>query len=77
MPTPKVKFKARLSAKLAGVPLRFMLAPDKDNTKAANWNIDFPTDGKSGASDVKWKDVPAAIKHKDKADRKDLLHLRA
>ena len=73
----KVKFKARLSAKLAGVPLRFMLAPDKDNTKAANWNIDFPTDGKSGATDVKWKDVPAAIKHKDKADRKDLLHLRA
>lgn len=72
----KVKFKARLHAKLAGVPLRFMLAPDKDNTKAANWNIDFPSDGKSGTTDVKWKDVPEALKHLDKTNRQRLLHLK-
>lgn len=71
----KITVSARLSEKLAGVPLRFMLAPDKDNGKAANWNIDFPADGKSGGTDVKWKDLPAGLKHVDKADRKDLLHL--
>lgn len=73
----KIKIVAKLGAKFAGVPLYFMLAPDKDNTKAANWNIDFPNDGKSGASPVKWKDVPAAMKHKDRSDRKDYLHLTA
>lgn len=77
----KVKFKATVAPAVAGVPLRFMLAPDKDNQKTANWGIDFPADGKNGGNpvssgaDVKWKDVPAAIKHLDKADRKDLLHL--
>jgi hypothetical protein len=71
----KITISARLSEKLSGIPVRFMLAPDKDNRKSANWNIDFPSDGKSGGTDVKWKDVPAALKHKHKADRKDLLHL--
>ncbi len=73
----KISFKAKLSAPLAGVPLRFMLAPDKDNGKTANWGIDFPTDGKSNGTDVKWKDTPAALKHLDKADRQDLFHLKA
>jgi len=71
----KITLSAKLSEKFAGVPIRFMLAPDKDNGKKANWNIDFPSNGKSGANDVKWKDIPAALKHVDKADRKDLVHL--
>jgi hypothetical protein len=71
----KITLSAKLGEKLAGVPIRFMLAPDKDNGKTANWNIDFPSDGKSGATDVKWKDLTAALKHLDKADRKDLVHL--
>src|SRR5262249_43293252 len=71
----KITLSAKLGEKFAGVPIRFMLAPDKDNGKTANWNIDFPSDGKSGATDVKWKDLTAALKHLDKADRKNLMHL--
>ena len=45
-----------------------MLAPDKDNKKTANWGIDMP-------AAWTWSAVTKDVKHKDKADRKDLLHL--
>jgi hypothetical protein len=47
-----------------------MLAPDKDNLKAANWGVDLP-------GTWKWKDVSSSVKHKDKADRNNLLHSSA
>ncbi len=71
----KITVGVRLSKKIEGVPIRFMLAPDKDNTKKANWNIDFPADAKSSGNPVKWKDVPAALKHSDRRNRRDFLHL--
>lgn len=71
----KVKISVKLSTELRNIPIRVMLAPDKDNRKAANWNIDFPSDGKNGTADVKWKDVPAALKQIDRSSRKGLMHL--
>lgn len=66
----KIKLKGALTEKIAGVTVHFMLAPDKDNMKTANWGVDLP-------STWKWKDVDAAVKHTDKTDRKKLLHLSA
>lgn len=76
----KITIGAQLSEKLAGVTLHFMLAPDKDNLKKANWGFDFP-------STWKWKDIPAnktfdnqsdeGLKHEDKTDRKNVIHLSA
>src|SRR3569623_1476836 len=53
--------------------------------KTANWRIDFPSDGRhfdvnangtlTEVQKIKWKDVPVALKHKDRPDRKKLLHL--
>jgi hypothetical protein len=71
----KIELSAKLSEKFAGVPIRFMLAPDKSNGKTANWNIDFPSDATNGGNAFKWKDVKADFKHLDKADRKNLVHL--
>jgi hypothetical protein len=66
----KVTISAKLSEKFKDVTLHFMLAPDKDNMKTANWGIDLP-------GTWKWKDIGAALKHKDRSDRKNLLHLSA
>lgn len=76
----KITIGAQLSEKLKDVVIHLMLAPDKDNMKAANWGIDLPnTAAVTGGATLtwKWKDIDAAVKHKDKADRKDLLHLSA
>lgn len=66
----KVKIKVTLSEKLKDINVRFMLAPGKDNLKAPNWGVDLP-------GTWKWKDITAAVKHKDKADRKKVLHQAA
>jgi hypothetical protein len=66
----KVTIGAKLSQKFKDVSIHFMLAPDKSNMKKANWGVDLP-------STWKWKDVPEALKHKDKSDRKDVIHLSA
>jgi hypothetical protein len=66
----KVTIGAKLNPKLKDVTIHFMLAPDKDNLKQANWGVDIP-------DTWKWKDIEAAVKHKDKDDRKKLLHLAA
>ena len=66
----KIKLKGALTEKIAGITVHFMLAPDKDNQKKKNWGVDLP-------ATWKWKDVDAAVKHTDKADRKKLLHLSA
>jgi len=83
----KIHLSARLSEKIEGVPIYFMLAPDKDNRKAANWGIDFPSTGRhltvnpdgtvTPGATIRWKDVDAGLKRKDRADRKRLLHLGA
>ncbi len=66
----KVTIQAQLSEKIKDVTLHFMLAEDKDNRLTANWGVDLP-------ATWKWKGIAAAVKHTDKADRKDLLHLSA
>ena len=66
----KVTIGAKLSVELADVTVHFMLAPDKDNLKASNSGKDLP------ATWV-WKDIDASVKHKDREDRKKLLHLSA
>jgi hypothetical protein len=66
----KVTIGAKLSQKLKDVTIHLMLAPDKDNLKQANWGGDLP-------DTWKWKDIDAALKHKDKDGRKKLLHLSA
>lgn len=63
----KITIEAELTKALKNVNLYFMLAPDKDNRKAANWELDMPTTWV-------WKDVDEDVKHKDKTDRKDFLH---
>lgn len=83
----KIKISARLSEKILGIPIHFMLAPDRNNLKVANWLFDFPPAGRhfnvsatgvvTTVQQIKWKDVPAALKHKDRPDRKKLLHLGA
>ncbi|MBS1614697.1 MAG: hypothetical protein JST06_01110 [Bacteroidetes bacterium] len=64
----EITIHAKLSQKITGVPVYFMLASDKDNRKAATWGVDMP-------DTWKWKDMKAAIKHKDKTNRDDFLHL--
>jgi len=66
----KVTIQAQLSKKIKDVTIYFMLAEDANNRKAANWGKDMPTTWK-------WKGISADVKHDDKADRKDLLHLSA
>jgi len=66
----KVTIGATLSTRVKDVEIHFMLAPDKNNGKKANWGEDLP-------GTWIWKDVPAALKHKDKTNRTDLLHLSA
>lgn len=65
----KIKIKAKLSKAIAGVPIHFMLAGDKDNGKAANWGIDMP-------SKWKWNEMDAVLKQKDRTNRDDFLHLQ-
>jgi len=65
----KVKITAEIEPKLQDVTVRFMLVEDKDNLKNVN--------GGTVPTTWKWKDIEAGAKHKDKADRKDLLHLSA
>lgn len=63
----EITIHARLNKKIAGVPVYFMLVGDKDNRKAATWGLDMP-------GTWKWKDMNAAIKQKDRANRDDYLH---
>lgn len=67
-PGRKITVQAELTKTLANVNVHFMLAPDKDNRKAANWELDMP-------GNWIWKDVTKDVKHLDKAGRKDFLHL--
>lgn len=80
----RIMLSARLSEKIEGIPIHFMLAPDKGNMKVGGWGIDFPPDGRhftvnadgsiTNGQAIKWKDVPVALKHKDRPDRTRLLH---
>jgi hypothetical protein len=66
----KITIRATLTEKIKDIPIHFALAPDKDNMKAANWGKDLP-------AGWVWKDVAAAVKHKDRSDRKKVLHTTA
>ena len=64
----KIKIATKLTKPLKNVVVHFMLAPDKDNRKAVNWGKDMP-------GTWNWKDITKDIKHLDRTDRKDFLHL--
>ena len=66
----KIKLKATLKEPLKDVQVHFMLAPDKNNQKAANWGIDLP-------SKWKWHEIAQAIKQKDRTAPAKLLHVSA
>lgn len=66
----KLKIAAKLSKPLRHVRLHVMLAESQNNRKAANWGKDLP-------ATWTWKDISADLKHLDKANRKDFLHLAA
>jgi hypothetical protein len=66
----KIKLAVTLTRRIKNVNVHSMLAPDKDNRTDTNWGINMP-------NSWKWKDISADVKHKDKADRKDFLHLSA
>lgn len=75
----KITIGAQLSEKLEHVVIHFMLAPDQNNMKAANWGKDLPnnvpvTNKKAGLTWT-WKNIDKSAKHGDKSDRKGLLHL--
>ena len=81
----KIKISAQLSEKILGIPICFMIAPDRNNLLTANWGFDFPANARhfdvaangavATAALIQWKDVPVALKHADRPDRKKLLHL--
>ncbi len=66
----KIKITAELTKKLKDVKIHFMLSPNKDNHEKAHWGADLPVS-------FKFKKLDRALKAKDKADPKDLLHLSA
>ncbi len=79
----KIKIKAKLDSELKDVCIHVMLAEEKNNRKAANWGVDMPenknvtggTTVPNGVQNWVWKDIDKSLKHKDKEDRKHLLHL--
>jgi hypothetical protein len=66
----KVTIGAKLSQKIAGVEIHFMLAPHKDNRKKAGWGENMP-------GTWSCQKLAADLKSTDKAKRKDYLHLSA
>lgn len=66
----KVTIGAQLSTKIANVVIHFMLAPDQNNMKKANWGEDLP-------GSWQWNGIAATLKHTDKATPTDYLHLSA
>lgn len=69
----KIVIGAQLSAKLADVVIHFMLVEHRDNRTAANWGVDLPTGAPS--TPWVWKDIGAAVKHLDKGNRAEILHV--
>lgn len=61
----EIILRASVKPPLPGVPIHFMLAPDSNNRKAANWGVDLP-------STWIWKDIDAAVKHCDRHQRTHL-----
>jgi hypothetical protein len=66
----KITISAKLGQQIENVDIHFMLAPDKNNMKKANWGEDLPVAWP-------WHTVDAAHKHQDKTNRSDYLHLSA
>lgn len=65
-----ITLRASLSEKIEGVPIHFMLVPDENNRKAANWGVDLP-------EDWTWQDIPMELKRQDRQSPDKLLHLMA
>ncbi len=75
-----ITLSAKLSKPIAKVRVHFMLSPDANNRKAANWGVDLPTTGDVEGTAVtawKWKDITWDVKRKDKEAPDHLLHLSA
>jgi hypothetical protein len=66
----KIKLKATLEKPIKDVPVHFMLAPDVNNQKAANWGVDLPPTWT-------WHKVDWSIREKDRKKPEDLLHVSA
>jgi hypothetical protein len=62
----EVALRATLKPALPDITVRFMLAPDPNNGKAANWGVDLPRTWI-------WKDIDPAVKHLDRMKRDHLL----
>ena len=82
----KLKIGAKLTEKIADIPIHFMLVEDENNRKAANWGADLPNwpvnVPNNNAGPAKplvwvWKDIDKAVKHLDKTERKKVLHVTA
>lgn len=77
----KVKILAKLSQKIEGVPICFMLAPDKDNgtlptLTAGAWSQkNYKTKDVPGTHEWDWSKLGEALKQKDKTNRDDYFHL--
>lgn len=67
----KITIGATLEEPLENVVLHFMLVEHKDNGKVANWGVDLPT----GTHKWTWKTIDASVKHLDKDDRKNIVHV--
>lgn len=67
----KIHIGATLEEPIENVVLHFMLVEHKDNRKTANWGVDLPT----GTHKWTWKTIDASVKHLDKDDRKDIVHV--
>lgn len=64
----EIGVKVKLSKPIKDVVVHVMLIEDKENRTKASWGVDLP-------KTWEWKAIDAAVKHKDKADRKHLLHV--
>lgn len=73
----KLTLKAKLSKAYQDIPIYFMLAEHKDNRKTANWGVDLPSGMTPASQNWVWKKISANLKHLDKTDRKNLLHISA
>lgn len=67
----KIHIGAQLEEPIENVVIHFMLVEHEDNRKVANWGVDLPT----GTHKWTWKDITADVKHLDKEDRKNIVHL--
>jgi len=65
-----IQIQAQLTERIPDLPLYFMLAPDQNNRKAANWGLDMP-------SSWHWDQISGALKQDDKDPANAKIHRSA